>query len=138
MTAKQLVLLKVSELGISIAYVISWLWIYMMYLYGAAYYPINHSHIEDVIPFELFVIIISVAILGWITFGIKGNSFTSLVLQSIGLIVFSIPFYATVSAVLGVGIDETKHPTMWLIAVGGLTVLTVNINDWKKINKPSR
>ena len=109
----------------------------MMYLYGFLYYPINDSKLEEFIPFEMVVFAISVMVLGLIIFKTKGRRFRNLILQDTIIIIFGIPFYSTLLAALGIGIDDVEVPKMILFVIALLTFSMVVFNDWKKTKKPA-
>ena len=133
MTKMNLIILKILGIGLTVLFGYSLLWISMMYLYGWLYQPINDTKLEKIIPFELVVILISMVVILLIFFKLKKNGLKNLILQDVGLIIFSFPFYGTVLELFGIGLDDNVEKFNPFVAIIILTILTLNLNDWKKI-----
>ncbi|WP_207429925.1 hypothetical protein [Sabulibacter ruber] len=108
MKTKELIFIKMLGLAMTILYGWSFLWISIMYLYGGLYYPIKESGIRKYIPFEITVVAFSTIIIGLIIFYVKRKSFWSVLLQNIGLIIISVPLFATIVGYFENGFDEPE------------------------------
>lgn len=138
MKVREIIILKILGIGATILYGWSLLWISVMYLYGAMYYPINESVLKRYIPFEFIVIALSVIIMGSVIVKLKGRTFLKVLGQDILIIIFSLPFFATLLSVLKIGLDDTKYVKTVYAVIVVLTLLTVNINDIIKQRGASR
>lgn len=138
MKIREIIILKILGIGATILYGWSLLWISVMYLYGAMYYPINESVLKRYIPFEFIVIALSVLIMGFVIVKLKGRTFLKVLGQDILIIIFSLPFFATLLSILKIGLDDTKYEKTVYAVIVVLTLLTVNINDIIKQRSASR
>ena len=102
------------------------------------YYPINESVLKRYIPFEFIVIALSVLIMGFVIVKLKGRTFLKVLGQDILIIIFSLPFFATLLSILKIGLDDTKYEKTVYAVIVVLTLLTVNINDIIKQRSASR
>jgi hypothetical protein len=133
----EIITLKLLGLGTTILYGWSALWISLMYLYGGLYYPIRELGLEESIYFEVFVFVFSLATIGLIIFKIKGRTFFKLLIQDIGLVIISVPFFGLITGYFDNGFDSPDSLPFVYTAIFTLTILTININDWVKTKKPA-
>lgn len=137
MTTKETITLKLLGLGTTILYGWSFWWVSLMYLYGGLYIPLRELGLRKSIYFEIFVAIFSLTIIGLILFKIKGQSFFRLLLQDIGLIIISVPFFGLITGYFESGFDEPESILFVYAVILIPTILTININDWLKTKKPA-
>lgn len=131
MTIKEKIILKGVGIGATLLFGYSLLWISLMYLYGLFYQPINDTFLEKIIPFDWFVILISVLIIYLIMKRGK-KILINIVIQDIGIAIVALPLFAMILSLFKLGIDdnvESFNP-IWVMMI--LTILTININDWIK------
>jgi hypothetical protein len=137
MTTKEKIILKLLGLGTTILYGWSALWISLLYLYGGLYTPFRELGLRKSIYFESFVVILSLTIMGLIIFKLRGKTFFKLLIQDIGLVIVSVPFFGLITGYFGIGFDEPDTIPFVYATIFILTILTININDWVKTKKPA-
>lgn len=137
MTTKDKIMLKVVGIGAALLFGYSLLWISLLYMYGLFYQPINETYVEKIIPFDWFVILISILIIYLIMKRGK-KTLSNIIIQDIGIAIISLPLFATILSLFNLGLDdnvEVINP-LWIMIV--LTIFTININDWiKQRNTPN-
>ena len=133
MTLKQIILLKLSSILLLALYLVSFLWVSIMYLYGIIYSPIINSSLHQPFLFELLVSIFSIFSLFVILQKVKGVHFFHFLIQNTGITIISIPFYFMLFSLFGYNIDNMNNPVFGFITIILLTVLTISFNDYKKI-----
>ncbi len=75
--------------------------------------------------------------MGLIIFKLRGKTFFKLLIQDIGLVIVSVPFFGLITGYFGIGFDEPDTIPFVYATIFILTILTININDWVKTKKPA-
>ncbi len=133
MTIKNRIFLELFTLLFGIVYYLSFYNIALLYLFGGLYYPINKSRLKEIVPFEIFVITICLAILLLTYFKMKYIQFWTILLQNIFITIFSFPllYYLFLISYEGLNGNEDSEISIILIAI--LSFAFVQINNFKKI-----
>lgn len=116
------------------AYVRSFLWISVLYLYGACYQPINDTFLESVIGFELFVFLFVPTTVFLISL-VKSNNQMWLYFHDAIILMLLFPSF---NLLLGsIGFEDAFYSATYtgLIITLILTLLTLFGIDWIKGNK---
>lgn len=133
MTQRQIIYLKLAEIGIIGLYLISFLWLSLLYLFGYLYQSFMLDNLEENTVFPMLVIVSCLLGILFIMFKLKGANFWQLLLQAFGIIVFAVPMFVSILAELKIGIDDVENSIIPTVLTIILTMLTVGFNDWKKI-----
>ncbi|PJE45423.1 MAG: hypothetical protein CUR32_00035 [Flavobacterium sp.] len=134
MSIKETIILKILGFISAALYCWSFLWISLIYLFGGLYYPFNELGLKAEFYFEVFVAFFSISIIWFIMFKSKGKTFIKIFIQDLGLILISVPFFATITGFLR---NEPVKPEIMYAAIFILTICVINVNDWLKLKKPA-
>jgi hypothetical protein len=131
MTSIDKLILKGVGVGATLLIGYSLLWISLLYLYGIFYQPINDTFLGKIIPFDWFVILISVLIIYFIMKRGK-KTLINIIIQDIPIAIISFPLFAMILSIFNAGLDDNVEEInpFWIMIV--LTIFTININDWIK------
>ncbi len=138
MTTKQVLILKLFGLVATIVYGYSFLWISLMYLYGGLFAPLRELGLKKSVYFEIFVVVLSLALMALIIFKMKGHTLLKLLIQDFGLIIIAFPFFALVAGYFDNDFDQPTKPLLFHLTIFILTLLTININDWLKTRSAAK
>ena len=133
MDKKDIFSLKLLATILFVLYLMSLLWISMMFLYGLLYYPINDTFLEKIIPFPLWVTIWTLLGYYLIFFKLNSISFKGLFLQNALILIFSIPFYSTLLSLIHLGFDDDIHKSIPVTIIYLLYIGTTLVNDFLKL-----
>ena len=133
MTIKNRIFLELFTLLFGIVYYLSFFNIALLYLFGGLYYPINKSGLKEIIPFEIFVLTICLAILLLIYFKMKYIQFWTILLQNIFITIFSFPLLYYLFLISYEGLNGNEDSEISFIFISILSFAFVQINNFRKI-----
>jgi hypothetical protein len=102
-------------------------------LFGGLYYPINKSGLKEIVPFEIFILTICLAILLLIYFKMKYIQFWTILLQNIFITIFSFPLLYYLFLISYEGLNGNEDSEISFIFIAILSFAFVQINNFRKI-----
>jgi len=135
MSTRKSIALKVTGIAVTVAYGYSFLWLSLMYLYGALYVPLRELGLRSSTYFNIFVVLLSIAFIAMVILKFKGKTFVKLLVQDILLILVSVPFFALITGYVENGY-ESQNMIITYTVIFALTIATINVNDWLKTRTP--
>ncbi|MEY4834682.1 MAG: hypothetical protein RI980_797 [Bacteroidota bacterium] len=133
MTIKNRIFLELFTLLFGIVYYLSFFNIALLYLFSGLYYPINKSGLKEIVPFEIFVLTICLAILLLIYFKMKYIQFSTILLQNIFITIFSFPLLYYLFLISYEGLNGNEDSEISFIFIAILSFAFVQINNFRKI-----